>query len=197
MFTDKIEARDFTKMAKEYQDLLIRVLRIQADCEIGGPHLYVNRWMLGASTADEQWKVAKTAMEEIDHFRKMNRLLQELGFDATDRLFVPKSEGYGAAFPGAIGTLVKPGGLFIGATLNRTPQSYALAIIGAEYIMRWLPRGTHDWRRFLRPSEFVLGLRRAGLAPTRLKGLGYRLTTGDWALSDDLSVNYLMMAVKK
>jgi len=96
----------------------------------------------------------------------------------------------------ACSALIKPGGAFIGATLNRTPQSYALAIVGAEYVMRWLPRGTHDWRRFLRPSEFVLGLRRAGLQPKQLKGLRYRPLSGDWVPSDDLSVNYLVMAVK-
>lgn len=96
----------------------------------------------------------------------------------------------------ACSALVKPGGAFIGATLNRTPQAHALAIVGAEYVMRWLPRGTHDWRRFLRPSEFVLGLRRAGLTPTRLKGLRYRPLSGDWAETDDLSVNYLVVAVK-
>ena len=97
----------------------------------------------------------------------------------------------------ACSALIKPGGAFVGATLNRTPQSYALAIVGAEYVMRWLPRGTHDWRRFLRPSEFVLGLRRAGLKATQLKGLRYRPLSGDWAQSDDLSVNYLVMAVKE
>jgi len=96
----------------------------------------------------------------------------------------------------ACSALVKPGGAFIGATLNRTPQSYALAIVGAEYVMRWLPRGTHDWRRFLRPSEFVLGLRRAGLKPTQVKGLRYRPLHADWAQTDDLSVNYLVMAIK-
>ena len=96
----------------------------------------------------------------------------------------------------ASAALLKPGGAFIGATLNRTPQSYGLAVIGAEYVMRWLPRGTHDWRRFLRPSEFVLGLRRVGLKPVRLKGLHYQLSSGDWRLSDDLSVNYFVMAVK-
>jgi len=96
----------------------------------------------------------------------------------------------------ACAALVKPGGAFIGATLNRTPRSFALAIVGAEYVMRWLPRGTHDWRRFLRPSEFVLGLRRAGLDPTGLRGLRYRVATADWALSDDLSVNYLVVAAK-
>jgi len=97
----------------------------------------------------------------------------------------------------ACSALVKPGGAFIGATLNRTPQAYALAIIGAEYLMRWLPRGTHDWRRFLRPSEFVLGLKRVGLNPMQLRGLRYRLAGSDWVLSDDLSVNYLVMAVKR
>src|ERR1051326_4935896 len=100
MFTDKIEAKDFSKMPQEYRDLLVRVLRIQADCEIGGPHLYVNSWMLGASNADEQWKVAKTAMEEIDHFRKINRLLQEIGFDASQRLLIPNTELYVDAFRG-------------------------------------------------------------------------------------------------
>jgi ring-1,2-phenylacetyl-CoA epoxidase subunit PaaA len=98
MFADKIEAKDFGKMPKEYQDLLVRVVRIQADCEIGGPHLYVNEWELNAPTADDQWKVAKTAAEEIDHFRKMNRVLTEIGFDASDRLFISKSERYVDAF---------------------------------------------------------------------------------------------------
>jgi 2-polyprenyl-6-hydroxyphenyl methylase / 3-demethylubiquinone-9 3-methyltransferase len=102
-----------------------------------------------------------------------------------------------AALLAACSALLKPGGAFIGATLNRTPQAYALAIVGAEYVMRWLPRGTHDWRRFLRPSEFVLGLHRVGLSPTRLKGLRYGLATADWTLSDDLSVNYLVMAIKR
>jgi 2-polyprenyl-6-hydroxyphenyl methylase/3-demethylubiquinone-9 3-methyltransferase len=96
----------------------------------------------------------------------------------------------------ACSALVKPGGAFIGATLNRTPQSYALAIVGAEYVMRWLPRGTHDWRRFMRPSEFVLGLRRAGLQATQLKGLRHRPLNGDWVQTNDLTVNYLVMAVK-
>jgi 2-polyprenyl-6-hydroxyphenyl methylase / 3-demethylubiquinone-9 3-methyltransferase len=101
------------------------------------------------------------------------------------------------SFLTACGRLLKPGGAFIGATLNRTPQSYALAIAGAEYVMRWLPHGTHDWSRFLRPSEFVLELRHAGLTATRLKGLRYRITRGDWGQTDDLSVNYMVTAVKK
>ncbi len=101
------------------------------------------------------------------------------------------------AFLAAAGALVKPGGAFIGATLNRTAQSFALAIVGAEYLLRWLPPGTHDWRRFVRPSEFVLGLRRAGLATTRLAGLGYDWRSGAWRETPDPSVNYMLAAVRR
>jgi 2-polyprenyl-6-hydroxyphenyl methylase/3-demethylubiquinone-9 3-methyltransferase len=100
-------------------------------------------------------------------------------------------------FLGGLGRLVKPGGAFIGATLNRTARSFALAIVGAEYLLGWLPRGTHDWSRFVRPSEFVLGLRRGGLAATRLTGLGYDLRSGKWAETADLSVNYMVAAARR
>jgi 2-polyprenyl-6-hydroxyphenyl methylase/3-demethylubiquinone-9 3-methyltransferase len=101
------------------------------------------------------------------------------------------------AFFAALGALIRPGGAFIGATLNRTGRSFALAIVGAEYLLGWLPRGTHDWRRFVRPSEFVLGLRRRGLLATRLAGLSYDLRRGDWAESEDLSVNYMLAATRR
>jgi 2-polyprenyl-6-hydroxyphenyl methylase/3-demethylubiquinone-9 3-methyltransferase len=93
--------------------------------------------------------------------------------------------------------LVRPGGNYVGATLNRTARSFALAIVGAEYVLRWLPPGTHDWNRFVRPSEFSLPLRRAGLATTRLAGLSYGLRSAEWRLSDDLSVNYMLVAVRR
>ena len=101
------------------------------------------------------------------------------------------------AFFAALGAVLKPRGAFIGATLNRTARSFALAIVGAEYLLGWLPRGTHDWQRFVRPSEFVLGLRRHGLVTTRLAGLSYDLRRSDWAESEDLSVNYMLAAMRR
>ncbi|MEE8607241.1 MAG: Phenylacetic acid catabolic protein [Nitrospiraceae bacterium] len=98
MFNDKIEAKDFPKMEKEYQDLLKRVLIIQADCEIGGPHIYVNHWVLNAPTPEDQIVVAQTAAEEIDHARKMIKVLRELGVDAFYVLHRPKSEREVEAF---------------------------------------------------------------------------------------------------
>jgi len=117
-------------------------------------------------------------------------------FDAVLGLEIVEHVADREAFFAALGKLVKPGGIFIGATLSRTARSFALAIVGAEYLLRLLPPGTHDWRRFVRPSEFVLGLRRAGLATTRLAGLGYDWQGGKWAPSEDLSVNYLLAATR-
>jgi 2-polyprenyl-6-hydroxyphenyl methylase/3-demethylubiquinone-9 3-methyltransferase len=118
-------------------------------------------------------------------------------FDAVLALEIIEHVADRDAFFAAIGKLIRPGGAFIGATLNRTTRSYALAIVGAEYILGWLPRGTHDWNRFVRPSEFVLGLRRAGLSTSRLTGLGYNPLSGSWALSGDLAVNYMLTAVRR
>ena len=85
----------------------------------------------------------------------------------------------------------------IAATLNRTAKSFALAIVGAEYVLRWLPRGTHDWRRFVRPSELATGLRQTGMQVTSLTGVIFNPLTGNWSLNDrDLDVNYMAVAVR-
>ena len=92
--------------------------------------------------------------------------------------------------------LVKPGGLMFLATLNRTAKAFALAIVGAEYVMRWLPRGTHDWRKFVKPSELAHPLRRAGFAIEQLTGVTYNPLADRWSLSRDLDVNYMLAAKK-
>ncbi len=100
------------------------------------------------------------------------------------------------AFLGAVGDRLKPGGAFFGATVNRTPQSFALAIVGAEYLLRWLPRGTHDWRKFLRPSEFAAALRQAGIAPKSFEGVRYDLLRDRWERCPSLDVNYAVYGVQ-
>jgi 2-polyprenyl-6-hydroxyphenyl methylase / 3-demethylubiquinone-9 3-methyltransferase len=100
-----------------------------------------------------------------------------------------------AAFIAAAAALMRPGGAFVAATLNRTAKSYLLAIIGAEYLLGWLPRGTHDWQKFVRPSELAALLRRNRLAIRELAGVAYNPLADRWSLSDDLDVNYMVLAV--
>ena len=118
-------------------------------------------------------------------------------FDAVINMEVVEHVDDVDVFLAASGALVRPGGVMLLSTLNRTLKSLALAKIGAEYVLRWVPPGTHDWRRFVRPSELARGLRRQGLAMTALSGMSYAPSGDDWRLSDDLSVNYLAMAVKE
>ena len=92
--------------------------------------------------------------------------------------------------------LVKPGGLLIQSTLNRTAKSFGAAIIGAEWIMRWLPKGTHEFAKFIRPSELAGYCRDAGLVLEESKGLQYNPLTQRYWVSDDTSVNY-MIATRK
>jgi len=118
-------------------------------------------------------------------------------FDVVLALEVIEHVADAGAFFASIGALVRPGGAFVGATINRTARSFMLAIIGAEYFLRWLPPGTHDWSRFLRPSEFVLGLRRNGILATQITGVVYDPRRAEWSLSPDLGVNYMIAAVRR
>jgi 2-polyprenyl-6-hydroxyphenyl methylase/3-demethylubiquinone-9 3-methyltransferase len=93
--------------------------------------------------------------------------------------------------------LLKPGGLMICSTINRNPKSFAMAIVGAEYVMRWLPKGTHEWNKFITPDELYGMLKAAGLDPVDRKGFVFNPVTWSWRISDrDLSVNYVTSSVK-
>jgi 2-polyprenyl-6-hydroxyphenyl methylase/3-demethylubiquinone-9 3-methyltransferase len=91
---------------------------------------------------------------------------------------------------------VKPGGLMFVATLNRTAKSFALAIVGAEYILRWLPRGTHQWDKFVMPDELELAIEQGGLRIIGETGVIYNVFADRWQLSADMDVNYMVVAEK-
>lgn len=98
------------------------------------------------------------------------------------------------AFVAACCRAVKPGGLLVMATINRTLRAYALAIVGAEYVLRWLPRGTHRWDKFVTPQELAAAIRAGGLEVRRLRGVVYNPLSDTWALSRDTAVNYMVAA---
>ncbi len=101
------------------------------------------------------------------------------------------------AYLTACQTLLKTGGLMICSTLNRNPKSFLMAIIGAEWVMRWLPKGTHDWAKFITPDELYALIGKAGLRPVDRKGMVFNPVTWRWSLSDrDLSCNYVTASVK-
>ncbi len=98
------------------------------------------------------------------------------------------------AFVNACASLARPGGMIIFSTINRTAKAFALAIVGGEYILRWLPRGSHDWRKFARPSELARDLRAAGAQVADTTGLTFDPITGRWQLAAALDVNYFLTA---
>jgi len=128
----------------------------------------------------------------------MEALAEEgVRFDAVLALEIVEHVSDLPAFCQALGALVEPEGLVALSTLNRTPQSYALAIVGAEYLLRWLPRGTHDWNRFPTPTELGTALDGGGLRVVDETGFAYNPLRDSWRRGDDLSVNYGVVAVMR
>jgi 2-polyprenyl-6-hydroxyphenyl methylase/3-demethylubiquinone-9 3-methyltransferase len=115
-------------------------------------------------------------------------------FDAVVALEVIEHVADRQQFLLALATLAKTDGRVFASTLNRTARSFAMAKIGAEFVLRLLPVGTHEWRQFVTPGELDAGLRRAGMRVTDITGMKMSPATGQWRQSHDLSVNYLAMA---
>jgi 2-polyprenyl-6-hydroxyphenyl methylase/3-demethylubiquinone-9 3-methyltransferase len=117
-------------------------------------------------------------------------------FDVVSAMEVVEHVADPARFVAAAASLLNPGGMFLAATLNRTLRSFALAIVGAEYVLRWLEPGTHRWQQFVTPEEFSAAARAAGLKVMERRGVAYHPLRGTWRLTADLSVNYLFAAKK-
>ena len=157
--------------------------------------------VVGADAAEGNIAVARVHAEQqgldIDYRATTAEALVEAGerFDVVLALEIVEHVADPAAFIATCRDLVRPGGLVILSTLNRTARSFGAAIIGAEWIMRWLPRGTHDWSRFITPNELAGMAKDAGLAVADRRGMVFNPLSFGWSLSDrDLSVNYILTA---
>ncbi len=159
--------------------------------------------VVGADAAGGNLPVARIHAEQsgltIDYRHSTAENLARNGeqFDAILNMEVIEHVADPLAFLTACQSLLKPGGMMICSTINRNPKSFAMAIIGAEHIMRWLPKGTHDWQKFITPDELSSMLEKANLDPVDRKGFVFNPILWTWSISDrDLSVNYVAASIK-
>jgi 2-polyprenyl-6-hydroxyphenyl methylase/3-demethylubiquinone-9 3-methyltransferase len=157
--------------------------------------------VVGIDAAERNVKVASLHADEsgvnVDYRNTTAEALAEAGekFDVVLALEVVEHVADVPLFLQSLCTLLEPGGMLFLATINRTPKAFALAIVGAEYVLRWLPRGTHDWRKFLKPSELAAGLRPYGVSVRDLTGVTYNPLRDEFSLNRrDLDTNYMLWA---
>ncbi len=159
--------------------------------------------VVGADAAERNIPVAQVHAEasglQIDYRHTTAEALAAAGevFDAVLNMEVVEHVSDPLTYLTACQELLKPGGLMVCSTLNRNPKSYMMAIVGAEVVMRWLPKGTHDWHKFITPAELFDLLKSSGLEPVDRKGFVFNPILWRWSLSErDLSVNYVTTSVK-
>ncbi|WP_425082231.1 bifunctional 2-polyprenyl-6-hydroxyphenol methylase/3-demethylubiquinol 3-O-methyltransferase UbiG [Ruegeria arenilitoris] len=159
--------------------------------------------VVGADAAEGNLPVARIHAEQsgldIDYRHTTAEALAEAGeqFDVVLNMEVVEHVADPLSYLTATRQLLKPGGLEICSTINRNPKSYAMAIVGAEVVMRWLPRGTHEWNKFITPDELFDLLRQAGLEPVDRKGFVFNPILWSWSISErDLSVNYVTSSIR-
>lgn len=155
--------------------------------------------VIGADAAQRNIAVAALHAEqqglEIDYRATTAESLAQAGerFDVVLALEIVEHVADPAAFVRTCHDVMNPRGLAILSTINRTTKSFGAAIIGAEWIMRWLPKGTHEWNRFITPNELSAMMSSAGLSPVDARGMVFNPLTWGWSLSDrDMSVNYAL-----
>lgn len=159
--------------------------------------------VVGADAAAGNIEVAKVHAAQsgvtVDYRHTTAEALADAGeqFDVVLNMEVIEHVAAPADFLGAVHNLLKPGGLHICSTLNRTAKSYAFAVFGAERVMRWLPAGTHDWNKFFTPDELFGLIEGAGLTPVDRKGFVFHPLRWTWSISDnDLDINYVTASLK-
>ena len=159
--------------------------------------------IVGADAAERNIPVAQIHAEQsgldIDYRFTTAEAMAEAGeqFDVVLNMEVVEHVADPLGYLTACQQLLKSGGLHICSTLNRNPKSFAMAIVGAEWVMRWLPKGTHEWDKFITPDELFKLLENAGLDPVDRKGFVFNFLTFGWSISDrDLSVNYVTASTK-
>ena len=156
--------------------------------------------VVGADPSDSNIAVARAHAVQsglaIDYRNTSAEALAAAGesFDVVLAMEVVEHVADVALFVDFAAEMVKPGGLLFVATLNRTAKSFALAIVGAEYILRWLPRGTHQWDKFVTPNELEIAIEQSGLSIANETGVIYNLFADCWQLSTDMDVNYMVVA---
>ena len=159
--------------------------------------------VVGADAAERNIPVAKVHAEqsglEIDYRFTTAEAMAAAGeqFDIVLNMEVVEHVADPLSYLTACHDLLKPGGLHICSTINRNPKSFAMAIVGAEYVMRWLPKGTHEWNKFITPDELCNLMEQAGLNPVDRKGFKFNFLQFTWSISaSDLSVNYVTASLK-
>lgn len=156
--------------------------------------------VLGADASETNIEVAKVHMQRsglsIDYRADTAENLAASGekFDVVLNMEVVEHVADVPLFLKATSDMVRPGGLMFVATINRTLKAYALAIVGAEYVLRWLPKGTHTYEKLVRPSEIEAPLKASGLSIVQSTGVTFNPLTDSWSRSNDLDVNYMMLA---
>ncbi|GAB4071409.1 bifunctional 2-polyprenyl-6-hydroxyphenol methylase/3-demethylubiquinol 3-O-methyltransferase UbiG [Ancylobacter sonchi] len=156
--------------------------------------------VVGIDPAERNVRVASLHAEQsgapVEYRATTAEALAEAGerFDVVLAMEVVEHVADVGLFVNSAAAMVKPGGLMCAATLNRTGRSFALAIVGAEYVLGWLPKGTHDWKRFVTPEELAAAMSAGGLAVTDREGVVFNPLLGEWRRSRDLGVNYMMLA---
>jgi 2-polyprenyl-6-hydroxyphenyl methylase/3-demethylubiquinone-9 3-methyltransferase len=159
--------------------------------------------VVGIDAAERNIPVARLHAEQsgltIDYRHTTAEAMAAAGeqFDVVINMEVVEHVADPLGYLTACQQLLKSGGLHLCSTINRNPKSFAMAIVGAEWVMRWLPKGTHEWSKFITPNELFDLMTKAGLEPVDRKGYVFNFVKFTWSISDkDLSVNYVTAALK-